>query len=154
MAEAGNTHSRGLGLVDRECRLPFSYWVYPALQNTHSSQGHCHCEVQGKIHSVLVSAGDRNKSILQTTKITKHPPFWLTGYCCFCFCNIHLFSCAGSQSRHMGSSIFIVACGLLSCGMWDLAPDQGSYFLHWECVVLATGPLRKTLLFLFCYYQL
>ena len=76
-----------------------------------------------------MSARDRNKSIIQTTKITKHPPILTYRFCCFCFCNIHLFSCAGSQSRHLGSSVFIAACGLLSCGMWDLAPWPGIMIL-------------------------
>ena len=79
-----------------------------------------------------MSARDRNKSIIQTTKITKHPPILTYRFCCFCFCNIHLFSCAGSQSRHSGSSVFIAACGIfrcgmrtLSCSMWDLVPWTG-----------------------------
>ena len=41
----------------------------------------------------------------------------------------------------------IFSCGILSCSMWDLVPDQGSNPdpLHWEQGVLATGPPRKSL---------
>ena len=32
----------------------------------------------------------------------------------------HLFSCTRPQLRHVGASIFPVACKTFSCGMWDL----------------------------------
>ena len=34
-------------------------------------------------------------------------------------------SCAWSQTRHEGFSIFVVACGIFSCSMWDLVPSPG-----------------------------
>ena len=41
-------------------------------------------------------------------------------------------------------TIFVAACGIVSCNTWDLVP------LHWEDRVLATGPPGKSLfLFLF-----
>ena len=36
-------------------------------------------------HSVIASAQDNNKSIVQTTKLTDISLFWLMGNCCFCF---------------------------------------------------------------------
>lgn len=41
--------------------------------------------------------------------------------------------------------IYLVMLGL-SCGIWDLVPDQGSNpgFLHGELRVLTTGPLGKS----------
>ena len=31
----------------------------------------------------------------------------------------------GSYLWHLGSSIFVVACRVFSCGMWDLVPRPG-----------------------------
>ena len=49
----------------------------------------------------------------------------------------YLFVCAGSQLWHVGSSIFILACGIfsdnirtLSCGLWDLIPWPGFELGH------------------------
>ena len=86
---------------------------------------------------------------------------------------IYLFGCAGSQLWHVISlllhtesllwhagSFLVVACGLFSCGLWDLLvaacgllavvcriqfPDQGLNPgpLHWEHRVLTTGPPGK-----------
>ena len=33
---------------------------------------------------------------------------------------IYVFGCAGSYLRHLGSLIFIVACKIFSCSLWDL----------------------------------
>ena len=57
------------------------------------------------------------------------------------------------QLQHVGS--LVVACRLLSCSMWtsqqphacgNQFPDQGLNLgpLHWECVVLPTGPPGKS----------
>ena len=35
---------------------------------------------------------------------------------------ICLFDCAGSQLWHAGSSVFVAAFGIFSCGMWNLVP--------------------------------
>ena len=41
------------------------------------------------------------------------------------FKNIYKFGCTRSYLQHMGSSVFIVACRIVSCGMWDPVPNQG-----------------------------
>ena len=72
---------------------------------------------------------------------------------CSLFFNIYLFIwlCWALVAAH---GIFIAACGIFlvatrgifGCGMWDLAPDQGSNPdpLHWEHGALATGPPGKS----------
>ena len=55
---------------------------------------------------------------------------------------LYLFDCVGSSLKHMGSSIFPVACGIFSHGMqtltsgvWNLVPWPGIKSfgpLHWE----------------------
>ena len=60
--------------------------------------------------------------------------------------SVYLFGCTGSKLWYVGSFIFIVACRVFSCGMWDLVPwpemDLGS--LAVEAWVLATGPPGKS----------
>lgn len=48
---------------------------------------------------------------------------------------VYLHGCAGPQLQHVGSSVFIAACGIL---FPKLGSDPGP--LHWKCGVLATGP--------------
>ena len=54
---------------------------------------------------------------------------------------VYVFDGTGSQLQHMGSSIFLRACGHSnsSCGLWGQFPDQGLNPgpLHWECRVPA-----------------
>ena len=38
---------------------------------------------------------------------------------------IDWFSWAWSQVQHEGFFIFVVACGIFSCSMWDLVPSKG-----------------------------
>ena len=61
----------------------------------------------------------------------------------------------------MGPSLFVEACGILSCSMqtlncgrWDLVPWPGmeSRSLHWELGVLATGSWGKSRVHYYCYY--
>ena len=51
-------------------------------------------------------------------------------------------------------NIYLFDWPVLSCGMWDLVPRQGSNLgpLHWEHRVLATGPPRKSHHILFIIY--
>ena len=56
----------------------------------------------------------------------------------------------------MGSLVFIAACGIFSCGLWDLVPlpgiEPGS--LHWEHGVFSHWTTRENLLLLsFNNYQ-
>ena len=46
----------------------------------------------------------------------------------------------------MGSSVFIEACKIVGCGMWELVPCPGiePSPLHWEHGILATGPPGKS----------
>ena len=53
-------------------------------------------------------------------------PRFLPFFKLYLFFKIYLFGCAGSYLQQAGPSVFTVACGIFSCGMWDLAPDQGS----------------------------
>ena len=53
----------------------------------------------------------------------------------------YLFGCARSKLWHEGS--LVATCELLVVTCEIQFPDQGSNFLHWECVLLATGPLGK-----------
>ena len=61
----------------------------------------------------------------------------------FLFILICLFDCAGSQLWHVGSSVFVAAFGIFSCGMGDLVPwpeiEQGPLhslgvwsLIHWS----------------------
>ena len=63
-----------------------------------------------------------------------------------CF-NLYLFIYSAAYLQREGSSIFVVACGILvvACGIWF--PDQGLNPgpLHWACEVLAIRPPRKSL---------
>ena len=86
---------------------------------------------------------------------TKHERAWET--IAFLFFQ-YLFGCLGSQLQHAGSFIFIAGCGsfscslqTLSCGIWDLLPDQRSNLgpLLWEPRVVATGPPGKSPLLYF-----
>ena len=47
---------------------------------------------------------------------------------------------------HKVSAVFIVTCGIFSCGIWDLFPWPGIKHgpLYWELTVLATEPPGKT----------
>ena len=65
---------------------------------------------------------------------------------------------ARSWLWHMGSSVFVVACGIfswdmriLSCSVWDLVswPGISPSPLHWELGVLTTGPPGKSLKLVF-----
>ena len=38
---------------------------------------------------------------------------------------LKIFGCAGFQLQHIGSSVFVVACGIFSCGRWDLVQRPG-----------------------------
>ena len=71
-----------------------------------------------------------------TLKMLCH--FFLTSVACF-------FGCAGSSLWPMGSLIFLL---IFRCGVWDLVPWPGRWdlgLLHWEHVVLATGPPGRSL---------
>ena len=72
--------------------------------------------------------------------------FWATGEPISIYF-IYLFGCTEPLVQHVGSSIFIMACGIfswgmqtLSCGLWDLVPWPGVEPLLWKQAVLAIGP--------------
>ena len=51
------------------------------------------------------------------------PPFLFTPlFLCVLF--IYLVA-LGLSCGHMGSSVFVAACRILSCGLWNLAPCPG-----------------------------
>ena len=54
--------------------------------------------------------------------------------------------CVGSFSCHMQDSL-VAACGIFSCGTWDLVPWPGIKpgHPHWEHGVLTAGPTGKSL---------
>ena len=65
----------------------------------------------------------------------------------------YLFGCAWFQLWHVGSLVFVVACGIFCCGIELLVAACGTYFpdeelnpgpLHWEHRALATGPPGKS----------
>ena len=45
-------------------------------------------------------------------------------YICVCVC-VCVFGCARSESQHVESSVFLVACGIFSCSLGDLVPWPG-----------------------------
>ena len=47
---------------------------------------------------------------------------------------------------YLAALVLVVECRIFSCSMWDLVPRPGMEPspLHWECRVLAIGPLGKS----------
>ena len=62
----------------------------------------------------------------------------------FLFFAVYLFGCAGSWLRHREPSIFTVACGIFSCGQWDLVPWGSRPARRIESTESAAGPPGKT----------
>ena len=126
----------------QEMRVPFlGLRRFPGIGNGNAFQ-----------YSCLGNSMDRGAGRLQSmgpqwiTRLSTHIPF---------FNNIYLFSCDRSYLQLVVSLIFLVACGLFSCGTWPLVlwpemeprpPTVGAQSLrHWTTREVLLLILRRAI---------
>ena len=106
----------------------FSLWWLLLLQST-GSRAHGFQKLQHRLSScgaraqLICSMWDLPRPGIKPVSLASADSFFTTeqpGKPCRCFL-YSLFGCTGSQLHHGGSSVFIAACRVFSCGMQTLS---------------------------------